>query len=93
MSQIGTIRGSGTFIIDGHEGGAVRYEITSRMSGHMVAADGTVTAEPEALLDAFDARKVGIKRDDNAFEIRVIIERLSPGDSSADIVVSGPVEP
>lgn len=80
--------GSGTLRADGEDICKIAYHITVRASGALKSANGTFRAEPDAFMAAVSARETTIIRDDNGYEMSVILTNVSP-DGSGTLAVNG----
>jgi len=90
MSYLGSISGRGVLRSGADEIGSVDYQISVYRSGSLNEARGVLSGESKALFSAFDAGSTTLALEDGS-EITVLVTNYSPGQPTADCVISGPV--
>ena len=87
-----TLTGTGTLRADGKDIGKISYRILVTQRGPSKSAAGTFSGEPSILTSALDARSTTLVRDDNGFEMKVVLTQVH-GDGTGTLAVSGPPGP
>lgn len=93
MHQLGSLRGNGRVLVGKNEVGEVMYEVRVwRDQKGFSVANGSIEGPSDILFRIFNASNgAKLELSDRSGCLRFYVDRYSPGDDIADIIIRDPV--